>query len=271
MDYSQLENYLNELAQKYLSMIKSQFGESFNEEQNNYLNSLMTKRIIKVESDSSEYVRNQGENFSGVPLAHGARVFEDDNIHFYPEVVSNKDEIKNKCEELLVHELFHYFIRPTYMNSIDEDLEGINSFVTEGIVDMFARDFHKENGINDKYSSLYADNVMFIRRLGLDKKDLLNLSVEDIIKKTTKEDCVSSMKHERNFNKLLSDIASHTAMIVDPTKAEAIYRNFLNKAANYENEKDVLEALKQYIVYEKQFTELESYMNETIEDTTVKM
>ena len=102
-------------------------------EQIRFLNQLLITDCIEVDMNGKDYLRNQANEINNspnmtsfeklqelrklsVPLAHGGRVFEDNKIHFYPSVLLSTspnlptNELMEKCDEVLLHELLHFFL-----------------------------------------------------------------------------------------------------------------------------------------------------------------
>jgi len=208
---SKLQQYLNQKANEYLRLIISEFGNlgiknnlgeiTLQAEQ------LLSSDIIVVESNDvrlqEQYVKEGIKKQT--PLAHGGRTFGDGKIHFYPSKSekSTLEEVVSECESTLIHELFHYFIRPQRIDEQNNpNLAGINSFITEGIVDMYARNFMKKYNLFSDYNSNYGRNVLFV-------KDLLNVETIDI-----------NARNRIAFNASISDILS-----ISPYSKE-FYKNF---------------------------------------------
>ena len=162
-----IQDFLLENARKYLEIIKNEYGTFMSSEQIQFLNQLLMTNCVEVNLNGKDYLLNQANEINdspnitsfekleelrklNVPLAHGGRVFADNKIHFYPSVLlaANPNlstaELKQKCDEVLIHELLHFFIRPESLDITNmPELKGINNFTTEGLVDMCAEIFNK--------------------------------------------------------------------------------------------------------------------------------
>ena len=162
-----IQDFLLENARKYLEIIKNEYGTFMSSEQIQFLNQLLMSNCVEVNLNGKDYLLNQANEINdspnitsfekleelrklNVPLAHGGRVFADNKIHFYPSVLlaANPNlstaELKQKCDEVLIHELLHFFIRPESLDITNmPELKGINNFTTEGLVDMCAEIFNK--------------------------------------------------------------------------------------------------------------------------------
>ena len=159
---NRIEEYLEIKGKEYLNLIKNTYSSFMSQDQIDFLDKLSNSKLVKVE-ENGDRLREvwQNENVD-IPLAHGGRTFDDNIIHFYPidylEKMKEKDKkdiiiyedamvdfFSKLCEKVLIHELLHFFIRPKYLN--DSSLEKINSYTTEGLVDMITRDIQIKNKI----------------------------------------------------------------------------------------------------------------------------
>ena len=222
MDYKDLQEQLNFLSIKYLKLIFIEYSQYFNQNQLQLFQQLIQSNCIVVEDNDINYKNNQGEDYKNTPLAHGGRVFGDNKIHIYPFILENQSEanIISSCEQILIHELMHYFIRPEYMEINDERLKSVNSDITEALVDMYARDIQVKYGLNPNYNSNYANNVIFIREalnnIPEENKKMnlvFNGSVKEILNQTSTNnynstnEYINTTNKETPFNKTVSNIS----------------------------------------------------------------
>lgn len=226
-----MEKHLNNLAKKYLKMIKEDYHQYMSEHQKQYLEKLLLlDNIVKVEETDTSYINNQlaaidsdklitpefkkiAKSKINTPIAHGGRVFEDDIIHFYPFTVKGTEEEKLKeCEDVLAHELFHYFIRPQYIPITNKGLSGINTYISEGLVDMCARAFLHHHNLHPEYKSDYSENVMFVNDVmeSIPVEERIELAfknnIEDIIKDKRFKLVAESKKIIDEFKLLIKDL-----------------------------------------------------------------
>lgn len=281
LDYEMIEKKLNELSRKYLPIILNDYGKYMSGEQLQLLNSLLSSDCIKVEQNENKYLDNQKQNIMNdpllteekkkeeldklkVPLAHGGRVYNDNVIHFYPFIIqkgdSNKtnEKILHECESVLIHELLHYFIRPQSLNTIDnEQLKGINSFTTEGLVDMCARDIQVKYGLYPDYSSDYGPNVIFIREAlsNVPNKDdkmrlVFNGSIEQFYRETSTqnynsiENYIKSKNKTSEFDNVISSICSIVSN--DRKEMESKKKSLYNYSANFPSKNDALIGIRNF-------------------------
>ena len=150
-----LNDYLNQKAKEYLYEIKKIYGEYLKEDKTALLDNLIESNNIIVESDFSKY---QEVHPNDITTAHGGKVFNDQKIHIYEEMF--KENKQDSMESVMIHELFHYFISPEYSEKITPN---DNSYITEGLVDMYAIDFMSKIRKFQDYTSNYASNVLLMR------------------------------------------------------------------------------------------------------------
>lgn len=310
-DRDEIHNYLLENAKKYLEMIKVEYGTFMSPEQMQFLNQLLATDCIEVNLNGKEYLQNQTDQINNspnmtqfeklqelrqlnIPLAHGGRVFGDNKIHFYPSVLLAKksnlsiDELKQKCNEILIHELLHFFIRPKYLDITDfPQLKGINNFTTEGLVDMCARDIQKKYGLFPNYNSEYGPNVIFVREAlsnipNLSEKMSLvfNGSISQIYQKTSTQTYDSYQQFIRAKNKKTEydELITNISKICFPEKwlTENCQRFLYDFSANFESKEKAIEAIKnideQHFLDKRSLVEqaCNTYQNNQLKNETIE-
>ena len=290
-DDNSIEEYLNNQAQTYLSMIEQEYGKYFSYEQLEFLQQLKSRKCVKVEKNGDEYLKNQQEGINNdsnlssfekieavrnlnIPLAHGGRVYSDDIIHFYPtRLLSDSDkttdEILKECDLVLMHELLHFFIRPNDLDiSSNSSLKGINDYTTEGLVDMCTREIQNKFHIHQDYNSEYGSNVIFVREMlsnvsQIDDRMRLvfNGSIDEIYKRTSingydsYKEYIASRDKETKFDKAISNIAHICCS--NKKDINRLIKQQYNLAANSENKAAGLrECARVCSMYFKDKTEL---------------
>jgi len=265
---NRLQEYLNKRADEYLKLIIEEFGNlSIKNEKGEIISNaeqLILNNIVVVENNDvrlQEQYKKEGI-IDETPLAHGGRVFDDGKIHFYPNTLKETpaEEIPYKCESLLIHELFHYFIRPQQINENNNpELKGINSFIDEGIADMYARDFMIKHNIFPKYDSNYGRNVLYVRDLfntqaineETRNKIAFNASINDILSmspyakdfytKFCKKEEESKEKDLKDKEKIsvktpfeiyTYNIIENNVLEEDKHQIPSMYRSVINSSAN---------------------------------------
>lgn len=296
-DYSQIQMYLNEKAKEYLKIIQIEYGKFMSEKQINFMKRLLTFDFVIVEQNVNSYFNNQQNCINNdstlndfekieeirkltVPLAHGGRVFEDNIIHFYPSILLSKtsslttDELKQKCDEILIHELLHYFIRPQNLDIQNKpELKEINSFTTEGLVDMCTRDINKKYGLFSNYNSLYGTNVIFMREalsnISNDEERMrlvFNGSIDEIYKKITTsqyngfQKFIDSRDKKTKFDTIIAQISN--ACFPDMKHTESSQRFLYNFSANFKSKVESLEAIEK--MSKQRFSEAMPFITQQI-------
>ena len=278
-DIVAIQNHLQERCKTYLMLIKNEYGAFMSLEQNQFLSQLLSKECVKVEPNGREYLANQANEINNspnmspeekeqeikkltIPIAHGGRVFEDNIVHFYPSVLlSNNpklstDELKQKCESVLIHELFHFFIRPEYLDiTTKPELKRINNFTTEGLVDMCARDIQQKYGLFPNYGSDYGSNVIFVRE-ALSKIPNVSERMQLVFKGTmaqiyeqtstptynAQQQFIASRDKQTKFDKLISNLSK--IYYSEDRKAASVQRFLYNFSANFKNKAESIEGIE---------------------------
>lgn len=283
-----IQNYLLENAKKYLDIIKKEYGTFMSPEQIQFLNQLLTTDCVEVNLNGKDYLLNQENEINNspnmtsfeklqelrklnVPLAHGGRVFEDNKIHFYPSMLLSinpnlpADELKQKCDEVLIHELLHFFIRPENLDVTNSpQLKGINNFTSEGLVDMCARDIQQKYGLFPNYNSEYGSNVIFVREVlsnipSLSERMQLvfNGSIQQIYQQTStptynsQERFISARDKKTKYDEVITNISK--ICFHEKEQAESCQRFLYNFSANFKSKNESLEAIEK--VSQQQFSD----------------
>ena len=247
-----LTSILNDRAKEYLDIIKSMYGKDMSEKQLEYLHELQENNCVIVDADTTEYKNNQlanGTTLDGnnMPLAHGGRVFNDDKIHFYLSTMLSRNpnisfnDITRTFDSLLTHELLHFFIRPK-ANELKSEV--VSNFITEGLVDMVARDINQQTGKLANYQSNYGPNVIFVRRAlanvpEIERGQLLfNADIETFLKRTSSEkfnsqkELQKAMTMTTNYDALLSKIVNAYGSYLPANERESKQNSGLRQLYN---------------------------------------
>ena len=296
-DNINIQNYLQENAKKYLTIIKNEYGAFMSPEQMQFLGQLLTTNCVKVDINGNEYLLNQTNEINNspnmtpsekqqelrklnIPLAHGGRVFGDNKIHFYPSVLLSKnpnlstDELKQKCDEVLIHELLHFFIRPESLDITNmTELKGINNFTTEGLVDMCARDIQQKYGLFPNYNSEYGSNVIFVREalsnipnLSERMQLVFSGSIEQIYQQTStqtynsQQQFISARDKQTKYDKVIANISR----ICYPEQTESCQRFLYNFSANLKSKNESIEAIEK--ISQQQFADKMSLIQQQTMD-----
>lgn len=278
MDYSNLSKNLNYIGKNILIKIKNEYSLIFNENQKKLLNSLLDKEnnFVVVETDEKnffdnkikdgelsvndvkkyyEYSKNkylsneEKEEFNKIspPIAHGGRTFNDDKIHFYPFVKKNNN--LDLLIGILIHEIFHYFIRPKKISETLE-LSSFNEFLTEGLVDMYTRDFLKKYPeYSSNYTSNYSKNTIFVRELLDSKKDkdycVFNNSTAELI--DFNEEVIRQYNDLKNNNNSFIQLIDKISRNINEKQQSEIKHSILNYLANCSSTEEINRDLLNFV------------------------
>lgn len=180
IDYEKIQQSINEYGKYILNCIKNQYNSSLTQEQLQNIESLLNTEFIVIEKPTKEDIEffskqagiTNPEDYSSkyIPSAHGGRTKEDNKIHIYPYTKSFSDcksdeEIIQSCiDSIVVHEIFHYFIRPNLSNESETIKDEFGHFITEGLVQHYAEEFAKKYRLGNPKSN-YGKNVEFVKQL----------------------------------------------------------------------------------------------------------
>ena len=180
IDYEKIQQSINEYGKYILNCIKNQYSSSLTLEQLKNIEELLNTQFIIIEKpseDDIEFFSKQAgitnpEDYSidYIPTAHGGRAKEDNKIHIYPhtkafETCKTDDEIIKTCiDNIVVHEIFHYFIRPNLSNENETMKDEFGHFITEGLVQYYTEEFAKKYRLGNPKSN-YDRNVEFAKKL----------------------------------------------------------------------------------------------------------
>lgn len=180
INYEKMQQSINEYGQYILNCIKNQYGFSMTPDQLKNLDDLLDTEFIVIEKPTKEDVEffskqagiTNPKYYSSeyIPSAHGGRTKEDNKIHIYPYTKSfsdckNEEEILKLCiDNIIIHEIFHYFIRPNLNDESDTIKDEFGHFITEGLVQHYAEEFAKKYRLGNPKSN-YGKNVEFVKQL----------------------------------------------------------------------------------------------------------
>lgn len=180
INYEKIQQSINEYGQYILNCIKNQYSSSLTQEQLQNIENLLSTEFIVIEKPTKEdiefFSKQDGitnpEDYSAeyIPSAHGGRAKGDNKIHIYPYTKSfsdckNDEEIIQSCiDSIVVHEIFHYFIRPNLSNESETIKDEFGHFITEGLVQHYAEEFAKKYRLGNPKSN-YGKNVEFVKQL----------------------------------------------------------------------------------------------------------
>lgn len=246
-----MEKHLNEIAKKYLIKIKENYSDIMTKEQLEFLEDLLTRdSLIVVEENADPFIQNQTNAIMSdktldeekrnklistlkVPIAHGGRVFDDNKIHFYPFVIEGEDKQK-VCEDILMHEVLHFFIRPYYIPIKTKSLEGLNTYVSEGMVDLVTRNLQARLGMDEEYTSDYAENVIFLKDAMSSMSDeeqvqtIFHSNIADIIS----NEKIKPIGESKNIANSYSMLVTELVELCTEEHRHALWYKLMNVTAN---------------------------------------
>ena len=223
INYDKIQQSINEYGNYILTCIKNQYGNSLTQEQLQSINNLLNTQFIIIEKPSNEDIEffskqdgiDNPENYSvnHVPSAHGGRTKGDNKIHIYPYSKSfsdckTDDEIIKSCvDSIVIHEIFHYFIRPNLSNNNDTLKDKFGHFITEGLVQYYAEDFAKKYRLSDPKSN-YGKNVEFVKKLIASfPNDLTQTQIDKIIFTCNQDELLKmSLNGKDLYKEYISDV-----------------------------------------------------------------
>lgn len=203
INYEKIQQSIDEYGLYILNCIKNQYNSSLSHEQLKNIENLLSTEFIVIEKPSQKdiefFSKQEGisnpENYSSqyIPTAHGGRTKEDNKIHIYPYTKSfsnckNDEEIIESCiDGIVIHEIFHYFIKPGLSSENETIKDEFGHFITEGLVQYYTEEFAKKNRLSNPKSN-YEKNVEFVKQLISSFPDDLNQNQIDKIIFTYNQD-----------------------------------------------------------------------------------
>lgn len=214
LNYEKIQQSINEYGQYILNCIKNQYSFSMTHEQLKNIDDLLGTEFIVIEKPTKEDVEffskqagiTNPKYYSSeyIPSAHGGRTKEDNKIHIYPYTKSfsdckNEEEILKLCiDNIIIHEIFHYFIRPNLNDERDKMKTEFGHFITEGLVQYYAEQFAQKYRLGNPKSNYYK-NVEFVKKLIASFPNTLTQVQVDKIIFTYNQDELLNMAHNGNL------------------------------------------------------------------------
>lgn len=256
INYEKIQQAINECGQHILKSIKSQYNSSLTQSQLQTIDELLSTDFIVIEKPKEEdknffseqdgITNSDDYSFDYVPSAHGGRTKDDNKIHIYPYTKSfsnciNDDEIIQLCiDDILVHEIFHYFIRPNLSDELDTTKIEFGHFITEGLVQYYAEKYAQKNKLGSPKAN-YGKNVEFAKRL-IDSfdSDLSQEQIDRIVFTYNQDELLNISKNgmqmyqeyamEAKFKDEVSffirDICIHNGLSKNDKKLKGILRHY---------------------------------------------
>ncbi len=256
IDYEYIDKWLNLEASKIIKNIITSFSSCLTPEILKSLPQNLDKFIVvnkPTKEDVERFSKEDGVkdpteySIEHVPSAHGGRAKNDGLIHIYPysksfENCQNNDEIISSClNDIITHEIFHYFIRPDINIQNDPIKEDFSHYITEGLVQLYAEEYQLSQGKNKPYSN-YDKNVETAKQLiaGLPdtiKKDFTKLhqfifscSIDSLLANSKNgKDIFEKYSFNSNIRTKINNIVKETISqlgITDENEIKGIIKHF---------------------------------------------
>lgn len=256
INYEKIQQSINKYGQYILCCIRNQYSNSLTDEQLQNIDKLLNTQFIIIERPSNEdiefFSKQDGiknpANYSidYVPSAHGGRTKDDNKIHIYPYTKSfsnctSDDEIIKSCiDDIVVHEIFHYFIRPNVSNENDPVKDEFGHFIAEGLVQYYAEKFAKEFRLGEAKSN-YGKNVEFAKKLiSSFPSDLTQSQIDRIIFTTKQEQLleiaqngksmyegyISDLHFQKNISSFVIEMGLSIGMSEDDSKIQQFIKRY---------------------------------------------
>lgn len=254
VNYGKIQAIINEYGKYILNCIRNQYSSSLSKEQLQNIEWLLSQEnVIIIEQPKKEdiefFSKQEGINepqyysIDYVPSAHGGRTKEDNLIHIYPysksfQKCKSDEEIIETCiNDIVIHEIFHYFIRPNISNENKSIKDEFGHFLTEGLVQYYAEEFAKKYRLGNPKSN-YGKNVDFAKELisGF-SKNMRQQDIDKCIFSFNQNQLIElSIKGSTLYNEFISNVEFHqdiTNIIIEAC-------NVLNYDLNDKNIKDFI-------------------------------
>ncbi len=279
INYDKMQKTINEYGKYILSCIKSEFGVSLTSQQMQTLEYLLNTEFIIIESPSNadieffskqEGIENPDKySIDYVPSAHGGRTKSDNKIHIYPYAKAfsdckTDDEIIKLCvDSIVVHEIFHYFIRPNLSLESDTIKNEFGHFLTEGLVQYYTEVFMEKHGLGRPKSN-YGKNVEFAKNLiSFFPPDLSQTQIDRIVFTYSLDELLKiSQKGKELYQKYCDDLQFQkdlSAFIIDLC---------LNVGMNEEQINGIIKHYMKMTDLDTMLDELSKHIEMTFKDNT---
>ncbi len=271
INYDKVQKSINDYGRYILTCIKNEYDRSLSPTQKSLINNLMETQFIVIEkltNDDIEFFSKQEgikdpEKYSSeyIPSAHGGRTKGDNKIHIYPFTKSfnnckdDSEIIKSCIDSIVVHEIFHYFIRPNTEVQNNKINDEFGHFLTEGLVQLYAEKFaidhrleipksnYNKNvetakllitGFPKSYNNNQISNLIFSKsieellKISINGNEILKSFKENLIFQEKLQEYIISLGNEINLSvesKELNGIIKHYRKLDD---LESIYNSLIN-------------------------------------------
>lgn len=220
-------------------------------------------RIIVVDKPNETDIKDFG-GIDKVPPGHGGRHKRDNMIHIYPyssalKSVSNIEEIITiLINEIVVHEIFHFYAKPDIYNGREEESDVDKIFkhsLTEGIVQTLTNKYMKEHNLGMSQTG-YVEELLLVSNV-----------VNDLRQQEYNDEQILYFLINDNYKELINRCKS----------GENIKNNYIEKIKIHEKVTILLkkilsnneELLRKSIYYFKKMTNMEEMYKELVNQISV--
>ncbi len=288
INYEQIQKSVNEYGKYILTCIKNEFAPSLTKEQLQNIEKLLNTEFIIIEKpteDNIEFFSKQAgitnpNDYDAIyiPSAHGGRTKNDNKIHIYPftksfsDCKSNEEIIKSCLDSIIVHEIFHYFIRPNLSLENETIKDEFGHFITEGLVEYYALEFSKKHRLGTPKSN-YNKNVEFVKQLIASLPSNLNKTqIDNIIFTYNQDEFLSIAKNGQlmyeeyvanaEFIKIISSLITDICLYMGINKDDKKLKGIINHYKKLDNIDTIYEDLNKTIemIFKDNIEKRDKYM-----------
>lgn len=192
-DYKYIQTKLDKETKEIFQNIWKKYGKYIKGKEKlkvieDRINSINETRGIVIVDEPNEADIQKFGGVENVPPGHGGRGKSDGKIHLYPysKELENADSIEKLIEwykrEIIVHEIFHFYIQPDLYDISDTKNHGDDAWfghrLTEGIVETYTQKYMKENNLGTSQTG-YLEELILVDDVINDLKKQ-NKSAEEI-------------------------------------------------------------------------------------------
>lgn len=274
LDYSFIQERVSDYGKYILDCISATYSNAFTLEQKMLIKWLYQQdRFIVVEKPCKEdiafFSKQAGitdeskYSIDCVPSAHGGRTKNDGKIHIYPysktfqSCHSNEEVMENILENIIVHEIFHYFIRPGFIHISDPVEEEFGHSLTEGLVQLYAETFSERHNLKipkanyekevamvkhllEGFSKIYSEQEMHSFIFRANQSQMLEASCYG-------NEIYSQYKEDSYFRKKIAAFIIESNSALGISKDDPIIKQYIHYYKNMASKEAILHDLMQRI------------------------
>jgi len=260
IDYIKISEILNEKCKRIIQLIELDYGKFMSYENKCFLKTLESRNNIEINKPEETKI-----NGISIPeedtFAYGGRTFSDNRIHFFLYRLKNQydtQEYIKICEQVMIHEIFHYFIRPDIVKIGQNtwhgnEIEELSHFFTEGLVELFAREFYKKHmdefefemanyGYNVLFAQRVLDNIIFEQNVAAFNMDILEIFKSQ--KSNSKEDFIQLYHQIKRSCAQMEQLVMEIAQDYKPTNSKEFAKSLIGRCKREGNTNSVIQGVK---------------------------